>query len=1438
MGKISINPCYPNCMKDTSSDLKIIHGYELLERIGTGGFGAVYRAYQSTVGREVAVKVIHPGFANHPEFIRRFEREAQLIARLEHLHIVPLYDYWRDPRGAYIVMRWLRGGSLSSSLREDAYSREAAALVLDQIAAGLSAAHNQGVIHRDLKPSNILLDEEGNAYLGDFGIAKDLEEPGTDYPENNSVIGSPDYSSPEQASNGQITPQTDIYGLGVVLYEMIVGQHPFPNLSSVERLFKHINDPLPEVTKFDPDISPTINEVIQIATAKNPKNRYQDALELAGAFRKAAALGKNSRDVEMVETLTLREQEILRHLVGGDTNRQIAQTLYVELPTVKWHITNIYKKLGVRSRVQAILRARELNLIKSKPGAQDEREEGTRTNVVLPEPVNPYKGLRAFEPVDNRDYYGREAVVERLLGKLAITAPNGRNGQGRFLAIVGPSGSGKSSLVKAGIVPALWSGGIIVPGSRPLDNLETSLVRIAADQANNLREHLDRDEHGLARIANLILPNNDSELILIVDQLEELFTLVDEESSRRHFMALLQNAVSDPKSRVRVIITLRADFYDRPLQYPAFGGLVRAHLETLLPLSADQLERAIVRPVENVGVSFEPGLVARIIEDVTYQPGNLPLLQYALTELFESREGRLITTEAFDAIGGAGGALAGRAEDLYQEQDEIGREMIRQMFLRLVVLREPLGESEGISVTETRRRVPRSELLSAASNPDRLEDIIDTFADYRLLTLDHDSSNRRPTVELAHEALFQAWDRLGSWLDESATDLSLHRQLIRSTSEWIDAGEDESFLLLGSRLTSFEAWVEDTHLVFTEQERQFIAASLAARERRVDAERQRQDEQANLERRANRFLRGLVGVMGVGLVTSIGLAIAAFSFARQVDQQKRLAIARELVSAATANLDVDPERSLLLALEAAETTSEIDGFILPEVEDVLHLALQADRIESTIPSVGTVSFSPDGKYLAIGNAVGSLKLWDIEAGIWGPTTSGHISLISNAIFSQDGRFLISTSFDTEVKIWDAGTGVELGLIDGHDTQVNSVSIRPDYRRLATVDQEGTLRIWDVGQVTAHGTNPTDHMVISEPVLIKELPGEAIDVAYSPNGERIAVMMPKVGIYLWDANVNELMLEIIEVTTLGSGIAFSPNGEYLAGGSSDFGASIWDVDTGEQVMFLPETAPITHVAFSEDGRVLATSTKDGKVTVWDVDTAQPTIRLVGQTTGFNFLALSPDGSRVAAGNGPNSTSIWNVSSTGGGELLNVFAHEGKVYDAIYHPEGSSIVSTGDDGLVRVWEAATGVLLQSMPGQLGGVNFPAFSPDGQVLAAANRNGGVSTWDPSSGREIMTLGVEDAEITAVAFSPDGSRLAAGGEGGIAHVWDMTTGERKATIHNPGGAALTDLIYSPGGDQIFTYDWEGFSGSWNGESGEQMGGSSTGVQALFAKRHFGMSP
>src|SRR5690606_12675764 len=277
-----------------------VKGYVFHEQIGAGSFGPVYRAHQTAVGREVAITIILPGFANQPDFIRRGETEAQMVARLEHPHIVPVYDYWRDPNGAYLVMRWLRGGSLREALQAGPYDLAAAALLLDQVASALALAHRIGVVHGNLKPSNILLDEEGNAYLADFGIVKMLGEmAGQD-----AVASSLDCLSPEQARGEPVTPLTDIYSLGVVLYELLTGEHPFHQCSPVERFYKHLNDPLPGIETLEPGVQEAINAVIQKATAKNPTHRYADVLAMAAAFRQAIQLTEPGMPASIIEQLT------------------------------------------------------------------------------------------------------------------------------------------------------------------------------------------------------------------------------------------------------------------------------------------------------------------------------------------------------------------------------------------------------------------------------------------------------------------------------------------------------------------------------------------------------------------------------------------------------------------------------------------------------------------------------------------------------------------------------------------------------------------------------------------------------------------------------------------------------------------------------------------------------------------------------------------------------------------------------------------------------------------------------------------------------------------------------------------------------------------------------------------------------------------------------
>ena len=1287
-----------------------LKAYQLLERIGSGGFGAVYRAYQSTIGREVAVKVILPRFANQPDFIRRFEAEAQLVARLEHLHIVPLYDYWREPDGAYLVMRWLRGGSAKAALDRNPFGLESAALLLDQVGAALSMAHAADVIHRDLKPSNILLDEEGNAYLADFGIAADLRQKAGKAAADGSPVGTPRYIAPEQVRGEQPTPRTDIYSLGVTLYELLAGAYPFPGLNPVELLYKQLNDPLPELTVVAEEVRPEVNAVIQQATAKDPRQRYDDALSVAEAFRKAARL-KEREAAEMLEMLTPREQDVLRLIGAGLTNRQIAQELYIEHSTVRWYIRQIYGKLDVRSRRQAIKRAREIEWAEA-PETPAETDSGTGISVALPAPTNPFKGLRAFAPADRDQFFGRKRVLNRLLETLALPpaarAHSAPPGTGRFLAIVGPSGSGKSSLARAGLIPALREGRLpdserwfiveLTPGVHPLDELEVALMRVAADQAGNLREQLERDAGGLLRAAELILPRDESELVLVVDQFEELFSLVEEEQERAFFLDLLATAVTSPRSRIRVVLTLRADYYDRPLQYAEFGGLVRRQMETLLPLNAEELEQAIVRPAEGVGVTYEPGLVATIIDDVLYQPGALPLLQYALTELFEERDERTLKHEAYTAIGGATGALATRAEELYLEQNENGREMIRQLFLRLV----SVGRADE-NPTDTRRRVPQTELLALSAEEDLLEEMVDLFAAYRLLTLDHDPASRRPTVEVAHEALLREWGRLREWLNESRAEIRLQQQLARAAGEWEHAGRDAGFLIPGgTRLEQYETWRRTTELALTPQEVAYLEASL-------EAEEERQAHEARQARTRLNLRRALIGVLSLGLMVAIGLSLFAFSRQRVAEASEQEALRQAsigLAAQAIAQLDSEaPERGALLALAALEEYP-----YTPQAESALAQAVYRTHPYMILRAVDwfvrAIEFSPDGTSIAAGDAV-----WDSTDGeMVTEFNAGNLGVYNNLSLdwlSDNSRLLATRPEDGGlVSVRDATTGEER---QRHKfAMVNTAYASADGRRALSASTNGTAFIW----------------MIESGKIVQDFSHKASvdDIVWSP-----------------EARVNDAI--------------WSPDERQVATAGEDGTIRVWDVETGDELKrFDAHPDGVTALSWAADGARLASAGKDGLGRVWQASAGELLFTLIGHDALVHDIEWSPDDSLLATVGGDGIVRVWDGRA--GFERFALPGSDSTARDVSWSPDGQRLAVSGE-ALPRVWDVSTplvwlvgylptvGSPTGFIPAEQLGVRtiLPYWSPDSSWVGAL----GISDfayrlWDPLTGENIETFeGVE---------------------------------------------------------------------------------------------------
>ncbi len=1376
---------------------RAIRGYQLGKRIGTGGYGAVYRAIQATVEREVAIKIILPQYANHPDFIRRFEAEAQLVARLEHPHIVPLYDYWREPEVAYLVMRLLRGGSLRDRLKRGPLALETVSQLLEQIGAALHAAHRAGVIHRDLKPANVLLDEDGNGYLADFGIAKNLNL--EEQIRSGEMSSSSAYFSPEQIKIEPIRPQADIYGLGIMLYELLTGQRPFKGPTSIAYIQQHPDLSLPPLAEQCADLPESLDPVLGRATAKDPAERYPDILSLLNDFRQAVGLPVEGR-----------------------------QPLVI----------------------------------------------GRRDGVDL---ENPYKGLRAFGEADVADFFGRETLIQTLLGCMAEPGD-----LSRFLAVIGPSGSGKSSVVRAGLIPILRQGGLpgsenwfiveMLPGSHPLEELEAALLRVAVNPPENLLAQLKADERGLLRTVRQILPaDGTTELVLVIDQFEEVFTLCEDETVRVHLLDSLVTAILDPGSRLRVVITMRADFTDRPLQYVDFGELVHQRTEFILPLIPDELVEAIVKPAERVGLSVEPGLPETIIADLGDQPGTLPLLQYTLTELFERRVGRVLTLGAYQASGGVRGALTSRADALYAELDEAGQKATRQLFLRLITPGEFTGD--GLTAPDTRRRVLRSELASLTPDDrqqiangkgakeqgskgdeenskiqnlkSKIQNVIDQFGRHRLLTFDRDQVTRGPTVEVAHEALIREWGRLRRWLDEDREFLLWQQRLRAALHQWTASEQDEGALLRGAPLAEAENWFNQRRVDLSEAERDFIQASLDWRERRAaerEAQRQRELEAAQklaeTERRraeeqaqsAARLRQRALFLLGALVVAAV-LAVVAVIFGQQARQNEKTAFSRELAAAAVNSLDIDPERGVLLALQALSEAHTL------EAENALHQALPTMHVLHTLnhsEGVNDVAYSPDGKYLATASDDASVTVWEITPDgvreMLKLPEGSHTDVVRGVTFSPDGKRLATAGQDGTAKVWDAFTGEEIlvlteqnNLTVGYFAGAMQVDFSPDGKRLATANLDGVPKVWDA--------------FTGEELLA--LPGHTdlvADIEFSPDGKLLATSGLDNTAKLWDATTGEELFTLSGHTFWVEKLAFSPDGAVLVTAGNDETAKVWDVATGQELFTLVgHEGWVDAVAFSPDGKRLATGSYDGTAKIWDATIGQELLTLTGHQSTVRGVAFSPDGRQLATGSYDGTAKIWNTAP--GQELLTL-TNPDQILDVTYSPDGTLLASVGEEK-VRVRDVASGETVLVLPEENPAdalFRSVTFSPDGALLAAGDTTGTVSMWNIDTGEELLTLNGHTNWVFDLAFSPDGTRLATSSLDGTAKVWDISSALDAGAESAQELLALTGhtdqvwgVTYSPDGTRLATASWDDTVKIWDAATGEELLSLPSGERDVF---------
>ncbi|GAA2197835.1 hypothetical protein GCM10009787_37980 [Streptomyces bangladeshensis] len=1029
--------------------------------------------------------------------------------------------------------------------------------------------------------------------------------------------------------------------------------------------------------------------------------------------------------------------------------------------------------VDVARRCDQILRAEgELLALVAPPRPAEPADDDTG-------PACPYPGLSAFTTQDAGRFFGRErataALVERLFRRV---------GEGPLL-LVAPSGAGKSSLLNAGLVPALrrpggfpmagadrWPVVTLTPTAHPVEELLERTAKVLGGDLGLTAARLGERPEALLTAVRARAdtppaghrPPPPPRLVLLVDQFEELFTLCADETERRTFARLLcalaAPAPSPGHDPAVVVLGVRADFSGRCLDLPELAPVFTDGLFVLPPMTTAELIESITRPAELAGVTLEPGLVPLLLRDagLTGEPGAqavpagaLPLVSHALLATWRHREAGTLTVAGYESTGGIQGAVARTAEDAFAQLYPAEQRTIRRLLSRLVQVSDGTGA--------TRRRVARTDLMTPPAGAAGADTALDVFVRARLVTVDSDS------VEITHEALLHSWPRLREWISADRAGLLVRQQLGHAAAAWEREGRDPSALYRGTRLETVRSWAADTDGLgpLGPVEQAFLHASQAEEEAR-----QRQT------RRQVRLRQATVAT----LVVLLGCALAAGGLAhrQRADAlaQERLARSQALAVQSTLLAGGRPEASLLLAAEAYRTqpTATTRGALLSTQAEPFAARLGGHR-----GPVNAVAFAPNGHLLATAGSDGTVRLrrpadHRTTATL---TVPGRIRALA---FSPDGRTLAVTATGGPVRLWSPARPARATLLPGTDA-ARAVAFAPRGHTLAVAAADGAVQLWDTARAPRRTARLTGHA------------GQVDALAFAPDGATLASAGADRTVRLWDPRRERRPVVLRGHTDGVLGLAFAPDGHALASGGVDRTVRLWDLDGRRVTATLTgHSDDVNAVAYTRDGTTVISAGGDGTTRLWDVRSGRLVTTLGGHTDYVMSVAADATGTRLATGGFDQSVVLWDLR--GRSLAARPFT---EVSAVAYRPDGRQLATADADHTVRLWDPARRRgTPTALTGRRGSVTTVAYAPDGRTLAAAGSDGTVVLWDPAARRPRTVLRGHRGAVFAVAFAPDGRTLASAGADRTLRLWDVPA-RRPLAVLTGHTDYVNGVAFSPDG-------------------------------------------